>query len=97
MDFEQGSVKVRFTFLDDHPAAGGRMVWVGREDGMGWEGGDWRSAGGRLESSRWAVLRPEREQRTRREAAQAELGGGRISWLWEVSVPLGRQKSPRPR
>lgn len=67
------------------------MVWVGSEDGMGWKGGAGRSARGPLEPSGWVVLRPEHGQRTRSEAAQAELIGGRISWLWEVSLSASQQ------
>lgn len=61
---------------------------------MGWKGGAGRSAGGLWESSGWVLPRPEREQRARNEAARAELIGGRISWLWEVSVPLGQAEEP---
>lgn len=58
---------------------------------MGWKGGAGRSARGPLEPSGWVVLRPEHGQRTRSEAAQAELIGGRISWLWEVSLSASQQ------
>lgn len=89
MDFEQGSVKVRFTFLEGHPGSY-VMNWDGKVElgeapGVGW-----------LESSGCVVLRPEPKQRARNEAAQAELTGGQSSRLCGVSVPLSQQKSPRP-
>lgn len=48
MNFEQGNVKVRFTFLEDHPGS-----W--RKDGVGWECG-WNGMEGWGREICWGVV-----------------------------------------